>query len=261
MSREQSPDRKKAAQLWLKSKRTMKPAEIAAKIGVSAALIRKWKSLDKWDELPEPRKGAPRGNRNAKGNKGGPGGPIGNDKAVTHGAFRKYMPQDPDYLEIMDMVQQMDPLDMIYQGIESSFVAFIRLERIMYVESKEEMIKELKKQKFEIHKTGRGKNTKFHQEVTEEEFEFQFAWDRYETYIKTQSVVLTQLRASIKQFLNVAPEDDERRAKLKLMTTRIEKTRLEIEKIKGGGKKSESDDWVSALKEAAERRRSKEQPS
>ncbi|NOU70809.1 hypothetical protein GC098_05090 [Paenibacillus sp. LMG 31458] len=57
MSRKRSPDREKALKLWLKSGRQMKPVQIADKLGVSAAIVRKWKSMDGWDKLPSPKPG------------------------------------------------------------------------------------------------------------------------------------------------------------------------------------------------------------
>jgi uncharacterized protein YjcR len=234
LSREQSPERQRALKIWLKSKREKKPTDIAAELGISAALVRKWKSLDKWEDIPEPRRGPPRGSKNAKGNKGGDGGPPGNDKAVKHGAYRKFLPQDAEYLEILDMVQQMDALDMIYTGIETSFVAFIRLEQLMYVTGKDEMIKEIKRQKFEVVKTGTKKG--FKQVVVEEEWNFHFSYERYEKYAKTQSTIYTSLRAGIKQFLNAAPEDDERRARIALIQTQTERTQQQIDQAKAEAK-------------------------
>lgn len=236
MTREKSPDREKALKIWLKSGREKKLSEIAAELGLNPSMVRKWKSVDKWDEIPETGRlrGAPKGNRNAKGNKGGPGGPKGNSKAVTHGFFRKFMPQNEEYLEIMDAVENMDPIDMIWYNITTQFRAIVWAQRIMFVNDQGEMIKELKKQKFEIHSTGRGKTKELHQKVIEEEHEFQFAWDRYATYLKAQSAAMSELRSAIKQFKAIAPEEDERRIKLEGMQAQIEKTRLQIEELKNG---------------------------
>jgi len=87
MSRERNPLRKRALKLWLDSGRTLTPAAIARALEVPNSRVRKWKCLDKWDELPEgPRKpGAPKGNKNAKGNKGG--APKRNENAVKHGEY------------------------------------------------------------------------------------------------------------------------------------------------------------------------------
>ncbi|BBI32029.1 hypothetical protein KCTCHS21_14280 [Cohnella abietis] len=208
--------------------RSLKPKQIADAVGVTSALVRKWKSLYKWEGMAEPRRGPPRGSKNAIGNKGGKGGPLGNDHAVKHGAFRKFMPNDPEYLEILDMVKDMSALDMIYTGIENSFVAFVRLEKLMFVSSKDEIIKEVKKQKYEIHSTGKGDNKKLHRKLVEQEWNFHFSYERYEKYAKTQASIYASLRAGIKQFLNIAPEDDERRARIALIEAQTERTQQQI---------------------------------
>ena len=72
MARERSPNRDKAKELWFKfaGKKTIK--DIAAELGVSESLIRKWKSIDKWDE---PNGNVTKGNSKAKSKK-----PKGNAK-------------------------------------------------------------------------------------------------------------------------------------------------------------------------------------
>jgi uncharacterized protein YjcR len=251
VARERSTNRSIALKLWLKSNREMKLTEIADELGTSAALIRKWKFSDKWDEIPLKRpRGAQTGNKNAIGNKGGPGGSKPNI------FFQKFLPDDSDYKEIMDMINDMDPLDMLWHNIAHQFGAIVRAQRIMFVESKQEMIKELKKRKSEVHDIG--VDSPVMQEFeTEVEYEFQFSWDRYATYLKAQSVAMAELRGAIKQFLNAAPENDERRAKLSLMQAQVKKVEAEVDNIKGGGKNSEAEDWVAALKQAAEKRKSR----
>ncbi|WP_127580868.1 phage terminase small subunit [Paenibacillus koleovorans] len=247
MSRDQSPVQKKAFKLWHDSGRTMKPAAIAEELGVKPELVRKWKNYYKWEEQPDPRRGAPKGNRNAKGNKGGKGAPSGNDRAVKHGLFRKFMPQDGEFLEIMDMVHEMDPLDMIWQNIVTQFTAIIRAPAVMHVTGKDEMIKEIKKQKFEVHSTGRGKDKQLHQIVVEEEFNFQWSWERYAQYLKAQSAAMSELRGAIKQFLAAAPENDERRAKLELMQAQVEKTKAEVDKVKAEAQKASKGDGKTPM--------------
>lgn len=65
---------------------------------------------------------------------------------------------------------------------------------------------------------------------------------------------MKELRSAIKQFIEIAPEKDERRLKLDKMKAEIEKTRFEIEKLKNGTGDSEDDlieDWVDAVTEEA----------
>ena len=231
MSRPKSTNRSKALKLWLNSGRKMKLKDIALELGVSDSMIRKWKFIDAWDEIPEkrPRGGQP-GNKNAVGNSGGPGGPIGNDKAVIHGLFRKFEPQDPEYLEILDAVAEMDPLDMIWFNITKLMQKIIYGQKINHISDKDDMTKELSKLKV----SDKGQ---------EETFDIQYAWDKFNAASKAEAFVMRELRGAIKQFLSAAPENDERRAKLDIMQTQVEKMKTEHERVKlqveklGGDKK------------------------
>jgi len=133
-------DRKQAYEIWKASGGKLPLKEIAGQLGVLPSKVRKWKSLDKWSvpsnevdrSTPEtggaPRKkgGAPKGNQNAKGNRGGKGGPPGNRHAAGHGAPKRnqnalqtgeYATIWPDALteEETSLCEQMnlDPLQQI----------------------------------------------------------------------------------------------------------------------------------------------------
>ncbi|WP_226888801.1 phage terminase small subunit-related protein [Paenibacillus polymyxa] len=82
MARERSPERNKAKQMRLESGGAMKLKDIAAALSVGETQVRKWKSQDKWaDDLNSnvtnesksnvTKRGAPKGNKNAVGNRGG----------------------------------------------------------------------------------------------------------------------------------------------------------------------------------------------
>ncbi|MMZ46221.1 Phage terminase small subunit [compost metagenome] len=132
MARERSPERDKAKQIWLESGGTMKLKDIAAALFVGETQVRKWKSQDKWaDDLnsnvtnesksnvtkrgaPKGNKnavgnrgGAPPGNQNAKGNSGGPGGPYRNKKALKTGMYETIF-LDTLEPEEQDMFVQID---------------------------------------------------------------------------------------------------------------------------------------------------------
>ncbi|KYC74074.1 phage terminase small subunit [Bacillus sp. FSL K6-3846] len=91
MARPRDPRRDEAFRLWKESSGTKKLKDIADELGVSSSTVRKWKATDKWEEkfkrsAPKSngsapfRPGAPKGNKNAKGNKGGKA-PPGNENA------------------------------------------------------------------------------------------------------------------------------------------------------------------------------------
>ncbi|ANY71104.1 hypothetical protein BBD42_30925 [Paenibacillus sp. BIHB 4019] len=229
--------------LWIKSGRERKLTDIAEELGISASLVRKWKFSDKWDEIPVKRKrGGQPGNKNAVGNSGGPGGPEGNDYALKHGYYAKYLPEA--VLQIAKEIEDADPLEMIWSNIVILQAKLLHGQQITHVTDKDDMTKVLKKKK-----PG--------QFGTEKEWELQFAHDKHANASKADVLVMRELRSAIKQFLSAAPENDERRAKLELMHAQLDRTKAEAEKLKGGGKKSEAEDWVAALKQAAEKRKEK----
>ncbi|MEC2236126.1 phage terminase small subunit [Bacillus subtilis] len=206
----------------------MKYKDLAEKYGVSVNTIKSWKQRHGWERKKgapisksvHTKKGGQPGNKNAIGNKGG-AAPAGNQNAVTHGFFSKFLPEET--LEIMEEIQERSPADMIWDQIQIQYAAILRAQRIMFVSDKEEMIKELKKKRSLISEVS---------EIEEEEYEFQFAWDRHATFLNAQSRAMGELRGLIKQFDQLAHEADERRLKLEQMRLNIEKTRAVV---KNGG--------------------------
>ncbi|MBB6601811.1 hypothetical protein HW432_05890 [Bacillus pumilus] len=231
MARARNPNRDKAFQLWKESEGSRLLKDIAEELGVTANTIRKWKANDKWDEefkgsapiekRSAPIRGAPKGNKNAVGNSGG--APARNQNAKTHGFYSKHMPAEA--FEIMQDIQAFSPVDLLWEQIQIQFTAIVRAQKIMFVESKGEMIKELKKKKSVVSDSA---------DIEEEEYEFQFAWDRHATFLNAQSRAMGELRSLIKQFDNIAHETDERRLKLEQMRLNIDKTKAEVEKMELG---------------------------
>jgi len=201
----------------------MKYKDLAEKYGVSVNTIKSWKQRHGWERkkgapiqkgVHTKKPGAPKGNINALGNNGG--APKGNQNAKIHGFYSKYLPEET--LEIMEEIQERSPADMIWDQIQIQYAAIIRAQRIMFVQDKDDMAKELKK-------------TKESDLSSEEEFEIQFAWDRHATFLNAQSRAMGELRSLIKQFDALAHEEDERRLKLDQMRLNIDKTKAEIERL------------------------------
>ncbi|MFY0147798.1 phage terminase small subunit [Bacillus cytotoxicus] len=223
----------------------MKYKELAEKYEVSVNTVKSWKTRYKWDRKSvhtkdekvrtQKKTGAPIGNKNAVGNSGnknpkwgnknavGHGPPKGNDNAVTHGFFRKHFPED--VADLAAEIMEKNPIDMLWENITIQYTAIIRAQRLMFVESKDEMIKELKKSKYDILPD---KEKGFIQVPTEEEYEFQFAWDRHATFLNAQSRAMSTLSSLIRDFDKLANIDDERRAKLHLINAQIDKIRKEL---------------------------------
>lgn len=154
MARERSPERDKAKRMWLENGGTMKLKDIAAALSIGETQVRKWKSQDSWAaELnsnvtiesksnvtkrgaPKGNKnavgnrgGAPKGNQNAKGNIGGPGGPLHNKKAVTTGEYETIWLDalEDDELELIGRIDT----DPILQADEAILKFEIRERRML----------------------------------------------------------------------------------------------------------------------------------
>ncbi|MGG1017409.1 phage terminase small subunit [Bacillus subtilis] len=200
----------------------MKYKDLAEKYGVSVNTIKSWKQRHGWERKKgapieksvHTKKGGQPGNKNALGNNGG--APQKNQNAVTHGFFSKFLPEET--LEIMEEIQERSPADMIWDQIQIQYAAIIRAQRIMHVQDQDDMTKVLKKEKPGMF-------------GDEKEWEFQFAWDRHATFLNAQSRAMGELRSLIKQFDQLAHEQDERRLKLEQMRLNIDKTKAEVERL------------------------------
>lgn len=128
----------------------------------------------------------------------------------------------------MGSMNKDEPADIIWDQIMIQYAAIIRAQQIMFVEDKHEIIKELKKLKVENSFDQEGNEIQI---PIEQEYEFQFAWDRQATFMNAQSRAISELRSSMKQFLEMAHDGDERRLKLEQMQVGINKSKAEIEKL------------------------------
>ncbi|MGM1023005.1 MAG: phage terminase small subunit-related protein [Bacillota bacterium] len=185
MARERSPERDKAKQMWLESGGAMKLKDIAAALSIPESRVRKWKSMDRWqDQLkgnvfdssngnvpngtkgnaPNPR-GAPKGNKNAvgnrggapprnqnaKGNSGGPGGPYRNKKALKTGMYETIFLDalEEDEQELFDQIDTSPLVQLNEQLIMLSIQERRHMKRVKQLEAG--LTDEEKKIKQELH--------------------------------------------------------------------------------------------------------------
>ncbi|WP_138090865.1 phage terminase small subunit [Halalkalibacterium halodurans] len=206
----------------------MKYKEIAEKYDVSLNTVKSWKQRHGWSRnkgAPSEKsvrtksKGGQPGNKNAKGNRGG-AAPKGNQNAKTHGLFAKYLP--PETLEIVNDMDALDPLDILWMSIQMKFASIMRAQQIMHVTGKDDLTKELKKEKHSSSDSGSS---------WEEEYELQFAWDKQANFLNSQSRAMSELRNMLKQFVEMADYNDYRLLEIKKMQGSIDKTKAEIAKV------------------------------
>ena len=247
--RKRNPNRDKAFKIYKDNNGSITPKEISEKLNESAANIRTWKSTDRWDEelgFKQNKRGAPKKNGNAIGNKGG-GAPEGNLNAFKHGEripeerfaskkfLSKYLPKVTE--KIMDELIEsgMNSLDILWTNIQIQFAALIRSQKIMYVKNHKDMTKELKKEKDSYSESST---------THEKEYELQFAWDKQERFLTAQSKGLKTLNDMIKTYEELLHKNwDMATEEQKL---RINKLKSEVDKISGDPDKSIKIEFIKA---------------
>ncbi|MDC0753243.1 MULTISPECIES: phage terminase small subunit [Enterococcus] len=246
MPRQRNPKRDEAHRIWIKSNKTKPLKDIANILGVSASTVRKWKSEDKWSN--ETKRSAPneteryesmRGNQNAKENRGG--APPNNKNAVTHGLFANWLPEDTR--QLVQEIYSSDPADIIWNNIMIQYAGIIRSQKIMFVSDQNDLSKEESG-----WSSGEGGSSSTMQ--------VQYAWDKQANFMNMQSRAMGTLANLIRQFNQMANEDDKRRLELDIMTSKIEKAQVEIRrlKIQTGDLEPEEmadDGFIDAIKQAA----------
>ncbi|MDA5927470.1 TerS, partial [Listeria monocytogenes] len=66
-----------------------------------------------------------------------------------------------------------------------------------------------------------------------DKYEYQFAWDKQANFLNAQSRAMTTLSGLIKQFVTIADEQDERKAKLDQIVASTENIQARTALIKG----------------------------
>ena len=216
MARQRNPIRDKAKEIWLKSKGAKPLVEIATELNKSSSTIRKWKSLDSWeDELkgsaPLNKRSAPlKNNQNAVENKGG--APPKNQNAMSHGLFSKWLPDETK--ELLNAMQEQEASDMIWTSIEIQYAAIIRSQKIMYVGYNDSHLDE---------SSGWSSSS----EGSSETKKVAYAYEQQASFLQAQSRAMGTLSSLIKQFVAIADEQDERKIKLELMQAQVMKLKSE----------------------------------
>lgn len=224
--------REKAFEIFRSSSGRSTTKDIANQLGISVSKVKYWRSKDKWSDKIKP--GAPKGNKNAIGNKGG-GAPSGNLNGLKHGNYcdaskfldkgflSKYIPNATKNI-IKGLAEEgIKPLDMLWDNIMISYSAIIRSQKIMNVTSKSEIVKELKSSEVSPGKWG---------DSEKEDYEIQFAWDRQERFLKSQSAAMNTLANMIRQYEEILHKNwdlatEEQKARISVLKAKVEIKEIE----------------------------------
>lgn len=235
MPKAQSENRKKAKEIFDEHDGQISNREIAGILGCSEKTVSGWKCKDKWLgnnrstpkksdwSTPKKRGGQP-GNQNAKGKN------LGNQNAMKHGLYSKYVP--PELIEIIAEMPK-DPLDVVWQGIELQYARVIHSQNIMHVLDKEDKTEEI---------TFKGDSLGF---------EIQQAWDKEANNMKAQSRAMGTLMSMIKDYdallhRNWDTASEIQRARLAQIQAQTDKLKAENTQEEA----QEDDGFISAIKGA-----------
>lgn len=201
--------REKAFKLFKKNNGNITSQKIADTLGVKLSQVKYWRSKDKWKEKINKNRGAPKGNKNAIGNKGG--APKGNLNNFKHGMYidnskfsskkflSKYIPVATK--NIIGEIEEagLSSLDILWMNITTQLAAIIRTQNIMNVTDKEDLTKELKRSKVKSNKR-KTEKTSSNSSEKEYEYELQFAWDKQATFLQAQSKAMKTLEGLINSY-------------------------------------------------------------
>jgi uncharacterized protein YjcR len=170
-------------------KQGMKLVDIASQLNLPEGTVRRWKSTHKWDsersdkksERSYKNKGGQPNNKNAVGH----GAPEENKNSEKHGFFSKWLPAET--AEIMQSIEKIDPLDILWDNIMLQYTAIIRAQKLMYVKDQTDVT---------TTKIGEG----YSDTGSSEKWEVQQAWDKHATFLTAQSRAMKTLEGMLKQY-------------------------------------------------------------
>src|SRR5690625_2845564 len=137
-----------------------------------------------------------------------------NKNSMKHGLFAKYLPDET--LEIMDSINEIKPLDILWTNIQMQFASIIRAQQIMFVENKDD------------HTTFKTKE-RSDDFADETQIEVHASWDKQATFMNSLSRSMAELRNMLKQYVELSTHDDDRLMEIKRMQAQIDKTNAEID--------------------------------
>lgn len=243
ISRQRSPNRDKAYELYKKFNGKITTKEIAILLNENENNINCWRTQDKWKKKFN-KVGAPYGNKNAIGNKGG--APKCNTNSFKFGNYSKRIPLAVK--NIMEELDVEDPIERLWRNICLQDARIINMQDTMHVEGKDDITKVLKK-------------TSSGDKMESEEYEIQLPWDKEANLMNTQSKAMNTLAKLIKQYdemvhANWDTATEEQKLRVERLRVQIdnpelkhrkevdkEKLRLENEKFEHQKKIDESKTW------------------
>ncbi|ANB66109.1 ATPase subunit of terminase family protein (plasmid) [Anoxybacillus sp. B7M1] len=304
MAKKRDPKREQAFEIWKNSGGTKKLNEIAEELGISSGTVRGWKNKDAWEEklngtfqlnernVPKKeterskkKRGAPLGNKNAVGNRGG-GAPLGNKNAVGNkggaaplrntnamktGEFASlwYDALDDEEKAMLDRIDVIEPVQQIIEEIKLyTFREAVIMSRIKAIKegmtsAQKRVLRELRKvkDKVEVEDPIKGgyriierENYKMMETAIEEIEADPIArlLDHEEALTRVQDKKVK----AIKSLFEMTSEFEHKKLMDEIKTTVLQE-KWEKEKGEEENKSDSAQQWVDALQSIFEKRKAK----
>lgn len=129
----------------------------------------------------------------------------------------KFLPDE--MVKVMETMESIDPLDILYDQIRIQWAIILRAQEIMFVADQTDIDK---------FKTAAS--------MESDSWEIHTAWDKHGKFMSQLSTAQKELRGLIKEFMTIAPVEDERRIRIRNMEANTEFTELRSKALKGNVK-------------------------
>ncbi|WP_429976646.1 phage terminase small subunit [Enterococcus sp. AZ051] len=278
MTRKRDPRRNKAFEIFRKANGDIKNREIAEQLNLSEKTIGSWKSKDKWnqkmngvlqsnerstskkDRSTPNKKGAPKGNQNAVGNRGNSRAspPQRNKNALKTGEhetiFKDLLSEEEKdiYSNLSD-----DPFFVLSEEIKLLKIRQRRMmQRIKNAEEgldQEEIERLQQLRKVKEPTVIDGKVVTIKREVLKDVQITRKQFRRIDNILAIEEAltrVSAQLHRAVKHLAELSVNDK----RSDLMEVQIQKIKAETKEIGGGSKNDEVEDWKKAVIAAANKR-------
>jgi len=164
----------------------------------------------------------------------GSGCPPGTRNNLKHGLYARFIPEDPDYLEFCEEIETKSTLDILWARIKDLSFLVARSVKIAWVKDKSDQTKVLVREKSKLTSQT---------SESEREWELQHAWDKNNSYLTALARIEKELDAKIKLYEELLEKYEQKGLVTEKHRLRIEKLKVDIEKVKGGGP-GNGDTWA-----------------
>ena len=138
-------------------------------------------------------------------------------KPIKNAPWLKYLPED--VVEMMKSMEEANPIDILYDQIRMQWSMIIRAQEIMYVSD------QLDTDRFKTKSS-----------MDSDTYEVHTAWDKHGKFMNAMATAQKELRFLIQQFMELAPVEDERRARIKNIEVNTELAEQRVKALKGATK-------------------------